>query len=223
MPPPTTPEQPPAGEHVMISVSDNGSGMSDDVRTRAFEPFFTTKAVGKGSGLGLSQVYGLAKQSGGGVTIDTAPGEGTQINIYLPRADATPVTDVVTERPATAAPASDLVVLIVDDDDAVREVTAGIVSDLGYAVVEAGSGGAALDLLDRRNDIQAVILDFAMPGMNGADVAREMHSRRPNLPILFATGYADAEALATASDERIVHKPFNDGELADKLARVISA
>jgi len=223
MPPPTTPEQPPAGEHVMISVSDNGSGMSDDVRTRAFEPFFTTKAVGKGSGLGLSQVYGLAKQSGGGVTIDTAPGEGTQINIYLPRADATPVTDVVTERPATAAPASDLVVLIVDDDDAVREVTAGIVSDLGYAVVEAGSGGAALDLLDRRNDIQAVILDFAMPGMNGADVAREMHSRRPNLPILFATGYADAEALATASDERIVHKPFNDGELADKLARVLSA
>jgi CheY-like chemotaxis protein len=163
-------------------------------------------------------VFGLAKQSGGGVTIDTVVGEGTTINVYLPRAHVAPDADVVSAPVSRMAPANDIVVLIVDDDEAVREVTAGIVSDLGYIVVEAGSGGAALDIFDTREDIQAVILDFAMPGMNGADVAREMQGRRPALPILFATGYADAEALAAASDDRIVHKPFKQGELADKLA-----
>jgi len=218
MPAPQRPEQPPAGEHVRVSVADNGSGMTEAVLARAFEPFFTTKPVGKGSGLGLSQVFGLAKQSGGGVTIDTVVGEGTTINVYLPRAHAVPSPDANVIPTSRMAPADNIVVLIVDDDEAVREVTAGIISDLGYIVVEAGSGGAALELFDKRSDIQAVILDFATPGMNGADVAREMQGRRPALPILFATGYADAEALAAASDERIVHKPFKQGELADKLA-----
>jgi CheY-like chemotaxis protein len=192
--------------------------MTDDVLARAFEPFFTTKAVGKGSGLGLSQVFGLAKQSGGGVTIDTVVGEGTTINLYLPRAHAEPMAEAAAPVASRVAPADDIVVLIVDDDDAVREVTAGILTDLGYLIVEAGSGGAALDLFDQRDDIRAVILDFAMPGMNGVDVARAMQRSRPSVPILFATGYADAEALAAASDDRIVHKPFKDGELADKLA-----
>ena len=218
MPTPVLPEHPPAGEHVVVSVSDTGSGMTEAVLARAFEPFFTTKAVGKGSGLGLSQVFGLAKQSGGGVTIETVVGEGTTINVYLPRAHTAPDTEVAPVRVSRNAPAENLVVLVVDDDDAVREVTAGILVDLGYVVVEAGSGGAALEIFDRREDIRAVILDFAMPGMNGADVAREMLGRRPALPILFATGYADAEALAAASDDRIVHKPFKEAELADKLA-----
>jgi signal transduction histidine kinase/CheY-like chemotaxis protein len=221
MPEPTSAEQPPAGEHVVVSVSDNGSGMTDAVLARVFEPFFTTKPVGKGSGLGLSQVFGLAKQSGGGVTIDTVVGEGSTINVYLPRAHAVPVEDAPVSIAPRAASAPGTVVLVVDDDDAVREVTAGILIDLGYAVVEAGSGGAALDVLDGRDDIRAVILDFAMPGMNGADVAREMQGRRPLLPVLFATGYVDADALAAASDDRIVHKPFKAGELADKLALAI--
>lgn len=221
MPEPSGPEQPPAGDHVVVSIEDNGSGMTDAVLARVFEPFFTTKAVGKGSGLGLSQVFGLAKQSGGGVTIETAVGKGSTIKVYLPRADATPTEDEPVNLVRRAAAAPGTVVLVVDDDDAVREVTASILLDLGYLVVEAGSGGAALEVLDGRDDIRAVILDFAMPGMNGADVAREMQGRRPTLPVLFATGYVDAEALAAASDDRIVHKPFKAGELADKLAMAL--
>ena len=217
-PAPTRPEHPPAGDHVMVAVSDNGAGMTEEVLTRAFEPFFTTKPVGKGSGLGLSQVFGLAKQSGGGVTIDTVVGQGTTIKIYLPRAHGVPDTEVAGSANSRMASTPGTVVMVVDDDDAVREVTAGILDDLGYVVVEAGSGGAALEMLDRRADVEAVILDFAMPGMNGAEVAREMHGRRPTLPILFATGYADAEALSETPDVRVVRKPFRSGELAEKLA-----
>jgi signal transduction histidine kinase len=219
---PERPEQPPAGEHIVVSVRDNGSGMTDAVLARAFEPFFTTKAVGKGSGLGLSQVFGLAKQSGGGVTIDTVVEEGTTIHVYLPRANAHPVAEQEARHSSHKAPSDNMVVLVVDDDDAVREVTASLLTDLGYLIVEAGSGGAALDVFEKRSDICAVILDFAMPGMNGAEVARAMQRSRPNVPILFATGYADAEALAAASDDRVVHKPFKAGELGEKLALAVA-
>lgn len=217
-PEPVTPEQPPAGDHVVVSVADDGSGMSDEVLARVFEPFFTTKAVGKGSGLGLSQVYGLAKQSGGGVTIDTAIGRGTTIRIFLPRADATPQKETVPDTAISAAPLPDTTILVVDDDDAVRAVTSGILVDLGYRVIEAGSGGAALDMFDQHPDIQAVVLDFAMPGMNGGEVAREMTVRRPGLPIIFATGYADIEGLAATTDDRIIRKPFDQSDLARKLS-----
>ena len=220
-PAPETPEQPPGGEHVMVSVSDNGSGITEEILAKVFEPFFTTKAVGKGSGLGLSQVYGLAKQSGGGVTIETVVGEGTTIRIFLPRARAVPADEPVSEIAASPPPPADTVVLVVDDDDAVRAVTAGILSDLGYVIMEAGSGGAALDIVDQHQNIRAVVLDFAMPGMNGGDVARELAARKPGLPILFATGYADVEALASTPAALIVHKPFDQGELAHKLAAAL--
>ncbi|WP_207931508.1 ATP-binding protein [Brevundimonas goettingensis] len=219
---PQSPEEPPAGEHVMVSVSDNGSGMPSEVLAKVFEPFFTTKAVGKGSGLGLSQVYGLAKQSGGGVTIETSVGQGTTIRVFLPRTHASPAWKDTSAAIAPAAPSDGLTILVVDDDEAVRGVTADILKDLGYGVVEAGSGGAALDLFDTRADIRAVVLDFAMPGMNGGDVARELSGRRPGLPILFATGYADAQALASTPEEAIVHKPFDRVELAHKLASALS-
>ncbi|MBU2417174.1 MAG: response regulator, partial [Alphaproteobacteria bacterium] len=216
---PDTPEAPAPGDYVMVAVTDTGSGMSDDVRARAFEPFFTTKEVGKGSGLGLSQVFGLAKQSGGGVAIDTEVGRGTTIKVFLPRASAAPAEPGVEAEAGPVAHEDHLVVLVVDDDDAVREVTAGLLADLGYDVVEAGSGGAALDLFERHDEIRAVVLDFAMPGMNGADLARELRARRPRVPILFATGYADAEALTGVGDHQIVHKPFGQAELARKLSR----
>ncbi|MDY6923402.1 MAG: response regulator [Pseudomonadota bacterium] len=216
---PDTPEAPAPGDYVMVSVTDTGSGMSDAVRARAFEPFFTTKEVGKGSGLGLSQVFGLAKQSGGGVAIDTELGRGTTIKVFLPRASGAPAGQGAEAEAGPVAHEDHLVVLVVDDDDAVREVTAGLLADLGYEVVEAGSGGAALDLFERNDDISAVVLDFAMPGMNGADLARELRARRPKVPILFATGYADAEALTGVGDHQIVHKPFGQAELARKLSR----
>ncbi|HYF22954.1 MAG TPA: response regulator [Caulobacteraceae bacterium] len=218
---PRRPEEPPAGDYVMVAVSDTGSGMSEEVLGKAFEPFFTTKEVGKGSGLGLSQVFGLAKQSGGGVRIDTREGEGTSVKVYLPRAAEGAVGDKAAGVRAAAADPHGAVVLLVDDDSAVREVTAGILGDLGYAVIEAGSGGAALEALEGEAEVDLVLLDFAMPGMNGAEVAREVKARRPHLPILFATGYADAAALTEAEDERIVHKPFVEDELALKLAAAV--
>jgi signal transduction histidine kinase len=216
---PTRAEEAAAGDYVMVSVNDTGPGMSEDILSRVFEPFFTTKGVGRGSGLGLSQVYGLAKQSGGGVRIDSKPGEGASVKVFLPRADSAPCV----EKPAIVDGATvpigrkGLKVLVVDDDSAVREVTAGILHDLGYSVVEAGSGGAALELLDHQVKVDLLLLDFAMPGMNGAEVAREVHARRPELPILFVTGYADTEALATAGGDGILRKPFQEKDLAAKL------
>ncbi|WP_334162192.1 response regulator [Phenylobacterium sp.] len=220
--PPERPEDPPAGEFVVVSVTDTGSGMTEEVRGKVFEPFFTTKEVGKGSGLGLAQVYGFAKQSGGGVRIETVPGEGTAVRIYLPRATG--------QRPdAAAAPAAEphiaprnVRVLVVDDDSAVREVTAGILGDLGYGVIEAGSGGAALDVLDREPGVDLVLLDFAMPGMNGAEVAREARARRPDVPILFVTGYADTAALEEAGEDGILRKPYLERDLAAKLKAALT-
>ncbi|HVI34277.1 response regulator [Phenylobacterium sp.] len=220
--PPQRPEDPPAGEFVAVSVTDTGSGMTEEVRGKVFEPFFTTKEVGKGSGLGLAQVYGFAKQSGGGVRIETLPGEGTAVRIYLPRAT------VERSGPVAAPPAEphvapeNLRVLVVDDDSAVREVTAGILGDLGYGVIEAGSGGAALDVLDREPDVDLVLLDFAMPGMNGAEVAREARARRPDVPILFVTGYADTAALEEAGEDGILRKPYVERDLAAKLRAALN-
>ncbi|MGZ6015012.1 MAG: response regulator [Phenylobacterium sp.] len=214
---PIRPEEPGAGDYVMVAVTDTGSGMTAEVLAKVFEPFFTTKEIGKGSGLGLSQVFGLAKQSGGGVRIDSTPGEGASVRVFLPRAASAPEADAVDGLSADEPAPKNLKVLLVDDDSAVREVTAGLLQDLGYRVVEAGSGGAALDMLDRQAEIDLLLLDFAMPGMNGAEVAREVHARRPGLPILFVTGYADTEALAAAGDDGILRKPFVERDLAAKL------
>ncbi len=214
---PVRPEEPAPGDYVMVSVSDNGSGMTPEVLAKVFEPFFTTKEVGKGSGLGLSQVFGLAKQSGGGVRIDSEPGVGTSVRVFLPRAAGKPQADADDALDADDAQPKNRNVLLVDDDSAVREVTAGILADLGYGVVQAASGGAALDLLDHQSQIDLLLLDFAMPGMNGAELAREAHARRPDLPILFVTGYADTEILETGAGDGIVRKPFVERELAAKL------
>jgi signal transduction histidine kinase len=220
---PQRPEEPSAGDYVMVAVADTGSGMSPEVLAKVFEPFFTTKEVGKGSGLGLSQVFGLAKQSGGGVRIDSRPGEGASVQVFLPKATALPQADEPDAGDVAERAPKDLNVLLVDDDSAVREVTAGLLQDLGYHVIEAGSGGAALDLLDRQTQIDVLLVDFAMPGMNGAEVAREVHARRPGLPVLFVTGYADTEALAAAGDDGILRKPFVERDLAAKLRSAIRA
>jgi signal transduction histidine kinase/CheY-like chemotaxis protein len=216
-------EEPAAGDYVMVAVRDTGEGMSPEVLSRVFEPFFTTKEVGKGSGLGLSQVYGLAKQSGGGVRVDSRPGEGTSVEVYLPRSAVEPFLQVVADIEAEAEPPQDRKVLVVDDDSAVREVTAGILSSLGYRVIEAGSGGAALEVLDQNEEIDLMLIDFAMPGMNGAEVAREARVRRPQLPILFVTGYADTTTLASPGDDGVLRKPFREEELAAKLRMVLGA
>jgi signal transduction histidine kinase len=216
--PPLSAEAPPAGDYVEVSVSDTGSGMTDAIRAKVFEPFFTTKEVGKGSGLGLSQVLGFAKQSAGGVCIESRPGAGTSVHIYLPRAEAK-----LADRPpaparigAAEAPRGSTILLI-DDDNAVREVTRAILHELGHKVLEAGSGGAALDLIEREPKIDLMIADFAMPGMNGAEVARLAQAKRPTLPVLFVTGFADRTALAGISETQIISKPFIDDEFVHKV------
>jgi PAS domain S-box-containing protein len=212
---PQQPGEPRPGEYVEIAVVDTGTGMTEEVRARVFEPFFTTKDIGKGSGLGLAQVLGFVQQSGGGVRIESAPGAGTTVRVYLPRARAEAVADEAGPpvRHAAAAHPAHRLALLVDDDGAVRDVTAARLRRLGFEVLEAGSGGAALDLLDHAPHVDLLVADFAMPGMNGAEVARQARLRRPELPVLFVTGYADQAALAAVGDERVVQKPFRDDEL----------
>jgi signal transduction histidine kinase len=214
---PERPEEPPAGDYVMIAVTDTGSGMTKEVLAKAFEPFFTTKEIGKGSGLGLSQVLGFAKQSGGGMRIETRVGEGTSVKVYLPRAENFGSEATVVPVGAARSNRTGEIILIVDDDSSVRDVTASILEDLGYVVLKLGSGGAALDLLDRQPNVDLVLLDFAMPGMSGVEVARQVQLKHPAIPILFVTGYADKNALRDVGEERIIKKPFIGEELAKKV------
>jgi signal transduction histidine kinase len=216
--PPQHPEEPPPGDYVCICVSDTGSGMTEEVRARVFEPFFTTKEIGKGSGLGLSQVLGFAKQSGGGVRIDSRFDTGTFVHIYLPRTEA----DLAAyQLGSTSSGAIETLhgakILLIDDDNDVREVTRSMLRELGYRVIEAGSGGAALELLERDRDIDLILVDFAMPGMNGAEVVRFVRANWPNLPALLVTGFADRTMLAGVTDTSIISKPFGYDELASKI------
>ena len=216
--PPEKPEEPSAGDYVMVAVSDNGSGMTKEVLAKAFEPFFTTKEIGKGSGLGLSQALGFAKQSGGGIRIDSRVGEGTSVKVYLPRtAETWDENAAFDSSGAIRRPLKGSIILLVDDDHAVREITASMLRELGYVVLEVGSGGAALDFLGGESNIDLVLLDFAMPGMNGMEVARQVHSKFPTIPVLFITGYVDQAVLADIGEARIIKKPFVGDELATKV------
>ncbi|HWF76003.1 MAG TPA: response regulator [Caulobacteraceae bacterium] len=220
--PRTRPEEPEPGEYVMLCVRDNGSGMDEAVLARAFEPFFTTKEVGRGSGLGLSQVLGLCKQSGGGVRIDTEVGVGTSVCIFLPRAQS---AASATQRHAflsQSLEAKDAAILLVDDDEAVRDTTAHMLRELGFTVIQVGSGGGALEILDSERRIDLMLVDFAMPGMNGAEVARAAAAKRPGLPILFVTGYADISAMTNVGHQ-VLRKPFEERELAERLAKALGA
>ncbi len=221
--PPAAPEEPAAGDYVEVCVADTGVGMSEDVRRKAFEPFFTTKEVGKGSGLGLSQVLGFAHQSRGGVRIRSRLGKGTTVRIYLPRAAVRPSAPPEAIRHAAGWHGAGARLLLVDDDATVREVTGAMLGRLGYAVFEAGSGGAALDLIERERDIDLAIFDFAMPGMSGIDVARRAKRLRPLLPIIFITGFVDHAALGSVGEAEIIRKPFTSAELGEKVATALAA
>jgi signal transduction histidine kinase len=215
---PEKPEEPPAGEYVVVSVTDTGSGMAKDVLAKVFEPFFTTKEIGRGSGLGLSQALGFAKQSGGGMRIESRVGEGTSVKVYLPRTAESGVAEASSNSvTAVRRECKGSIILLVDDDQAVREITASMLRALGYVVMEVGSGGAALDFLDGEAHIALALIDFAMPGMNGVEVARQVHSRFPTLPVLFITGYVDQGVLAEIGEARIIKKPFVGDELATKV------
>ncbi|HKR90053.1 MAG TPA: response regulator [Phenylobacterium sp.] len=217
-------EEPGPGDYVVLAVGDTGPGMTEAVLAKAFEPFFTTKEIGKGSGLGLAQVYGFAKQSGGGVRIETKLGEGTTVKVFLPRAAAVAGAEGgrAPEARISLRAAAEHTVLVMDDDSAVREVTSAMLRELGYSVMEAGSGGAALDILRSDLRIDILLADYAMPSMNGAAAARAAVELRPNLPVLFITGYADLQALRDVGEERIIQKPFRDEELSRKVQAALA-
>jgi CheY-like chemotaxis protein len=208
----------PAGSYVRVSVADSGTGMTPEVLARVFEPFFTTKDIGKGTGLGLPMVYGLVRQSGGGVTIDSAPGEGTRVTLYLPSGgeETGGERGDEEETPATQNPVR---VLVVDDDATVREVTAGFLSDLGHETVEAADGDAALRVLEDDPSVRLMVADFAMPRMTGAELSERARAMRPDLPILLVTGYAELAKLA--ADIPVLHKPYRQADLAEQVAMLL--
>src|SRR5206468_2868911 len=182
-----------AGEYVAIEVSDTGTGMSPQVLARAFEPFFTTKETGHGTGLGLSQLYGFAKQSGGTARIESVVGEGTTVTIYLPRTQLSAVAAAAPhERPRQRQQIS---VLVVDDDDSVREVCAAMLEDIGCRVTAVASGDEALETLRNRR-FTLMLSDIAMPTMSGVELAARAREIRPDMGILFASGYADLDQFA---------------------------
>jgi signal transduction histidine kinase/ActR/RegA family two-component response regulator len=206
-----------AGNYVSLKVSDDGSGMTPEVLTRAFEPFFTTKDHGKGTGLGLAQLYGFAKQSGGTARIESKLGEGTSVTIYLPRSHADFVEEKVAEE--SRRKRSSARILLVDDDDAVRSVAAATIEELGYEVVGLGSGEDALKVLERER-FDLLMTDIAMPGMTGVELAKRVRERDHGLPILFSSGYADIQSFGNhLSEEIVLKKPFR---IADVAARIDS-
>jgi signal transduction histidine kinase/CheY-like chemotaxis protein len=215
-----------AGQYVMVSVSDTGAGMTREVIEKAFDPFFTTKDVGHGTGLGLSQVYGFVRQSGGHIKIYSEVGEGTTVRIYLPR--------LVVEQPAPEparepAPAPvvkrDEMILVVEDEDGVREHSVSSLREMGYRVFQAADGAAALDVLAREPEIVLLFTDVGLPGgMNGRQLAAEAQRLRPQLKVLFTTGYArDALTHSGRLDPgvHLVTKPFSFADLAAALSKLL--
>jgi CheY-like chemotaxis protein len=215
-----------AGQYVVISISDTGSGMTKEVQAHAFEPFYTTKDIGHGTGLGLSQVYGFVKQSGGHVKIYSEVGLGTTVKLYLPRLLSEEGNAAL---PEAAAPvprsAHAQTILAVEDDDDVRANTTGILRELGYTVLEASLAAAALHLLERHPEIRLLFTDIGLPGgMNGRQLADAARKIRPDLKVLFTTGYA---RNAIVHDGRLdpgvvlIPKPFTYAAVAAKLADLL--
>ncbi|MFI4980460.1 MAG: ATP-binding protein, partial [Nevskiales bacterium] len=213
-----------AGDYVVVSVTDTGTGMTPEVLSRVFEPFFTTKEIGKGTGLGLSQVYGFARQSGGFVTIDSQPGLGTTVFIHLPRI-APARTEAVGVAPPLEESSGRGVILVVEDDADVRLTTCSMLRELGYSVREAESGPAALRILAVDHSIDLVFSDVIMPdGMSGIDLARELKARRPSLPVLLTSGYTAQRIVpeAIANGLAVLRKPFSMPELGQSILEALS-
>jgi len=214
------------GQYVLISVTDTGSGMTGEVRERAFEPFFTTKESGQGTGLGLSQVYGFIKQSGGHCTIYSEPGQGTTVKLYLPR-HLGAVEPVATAAPAAAGISSGETILLVEDDDDVRAFAADLLRDLGYRVLAAATGPEGLRLLDQHPEVRLLFTDVALPGgMTGRQLAEEAERRHPGLKVLYTTGYARNAIVHQGRLDpgvELIVKPFSSAALAGKIRHLLDS
>jgi PAS domain S-box-containing protein len=213
------------GDYVVLSVRDTGCGMSAEVQNRAFEPFFTTKEVGKGTGLGLSQVYGFARQAGGAARIESTPGRGTTVQIFLPRANGSPELRAdADDRPDDVLPGL-ATILVVEDDADVREMIVGILSDLGYRTLVAETGPEALAILERDASVDILFTDIVMPaGISGTELARRAIRLRPELKVLLSSGYTPEEAHPRLSRHEFafIAKPYRPTVLGKKLREVLA-
>jgi CheY-like chemotaxis protein len=208
------------GDYVSVDVSDTGTGMTDEVLRKAFEPFFTTKPVGSGTGLGLSQVYGIAKQTGGTVTIDTKVGKGTTVRVYLPRTTGALVAHPLDESQHVHFRRHEATILVVDDDKDVRQLAVSCLESLGYQVVAAEGGRAAIELAASDARIDLVLIDIAMPEVTGVEAMEVILKRRPSVPLLYMTGYVGPTKL-DPSEQRVLKKPFTIAELAAKVEELL--
>ena len=206
------------GRYVRLSVADTGVGMDQETLKRAVEPFFSTKGIGKGTGLGLSMVHGLAAQLGGALTIASQPDSGTTIELWLPVGDA-PIVGSGSDSSVPSHVSHDGTALLVDDEPLVRASTADMLSDIGFAVVEASSAEEAMVLLDRGLQPNIVVTDHLMPGRSGSELAAEVQGRWPRLPVLLISGYADATGVDPALPR--LTKPFKQAELVASVGELI--
>lgn len=217
-----------AGDYVEIEVTDNGAGMSRDVLSRVFEPFFTTKPTGQGTGLGLPQIYGFVKQSGGFVRIDSSPGQGTSVRIYLPGCEpaASSAAEVwpVAEKIDCASAVHRAKTLLVEDQSEVRSQIADALNEIGFTVTQAGDGTAGLEILRSAEPLDLLITDVGLPGLSGLELAEAARVSRPDLPILLITGYVGKSlgTLRPVGDMEVLRKPFTLDELAARVQMLLT-
>ena len=217
----------PEGQYVSICVTDTGTGMAPEIVRKVFEPFFTTKPLGEGTGLGLSMVYGFARQSGGEVRIYSEVGQETTMCIYLPRHNADAVADEEPPTPKRAATVGEgEVVLVIDDEPTIRMLIGELLAESGYAVIEAPDGPAGLKVLQSNARIDLLITDVGLPGgMNGRQVADAARVSRPDLKVLFITGFAENAVVGKGRLEKgmfVATKPFKMDQLAARIREIIS-
>uniref|UniRef100_UPI0019D48E5F ATP-binding protein n=1 Tax=Steroidobacter cummioxidans TaxID=1803913 RepID=UPI0019D48E5F len=215
-----------AGPHAVISVSDTGVGMSSEVIARAFDPFFTTKPMGQGTGLGLSQVFGFVKQSGGTVKLLSEVGEGTTVKVYLPRVDTPLVTR--SDRSGDDAPRGNVneTVLVVEDEQDVRSYSIECLQELGFSVLHSSDGPSALEMIAAHPEIRLLFTDVGLPHMNGRELAEKARRMRPELPVLFTTGYAQDAMFQQGKldpNAELLTKPFNRAQLAARVRHLLDA
>ena len=212
------------GGYIRLSVADDGEGMPAETLARAADPFFTTKGVGKGTGLGLSMVHGLAEQSNGRLSIQSTPGRGTVVTLLLPVAETHPAsqpTAVGRDKDNARAPGRSLNILAVDDDFLVRETLSAMLEDMGHVVVSAESGRHAIVAFEAPGKFDLLLTDFSMPGMTGAELAEALRALQPDLPIVIATGYAEALSMAGPWMTRLA-KPFDRAALAAAIESAVA-